>query len=386
MALAMFLFFRPKGAGRGFTGLGKSRAKDFKALTANETRLTFDDIAGVDEAIVHLKRISRWRKFRWLYELFGAKTPRGYLLKGPPGTGKTLSVTILAHQTDADVHVCSGSDFDEMLVGVGSSRVRDLFERAHKQHQETGRDQYIIIDEIDAVAGKRNPLGNTGTEPTLNAMLVQLDGVLKNKGIIVFGITNRDDMLDEAIKRPGRLEYHIKFDNPDVGGRESIAKIYARNKPMARDANPAWVARQTPGFSGAKIELLYNHAAILAAERVNPPEAGLHALTPDMTITRDDVLSAIDFVLHGDELTGKQSRVSEEEEENTTVHETAHALVADSLKQWATPVRKATIMRRSEALGFVAFLEEQDRTGWQKQQLYAHIIVYMAGAQGRNTT
>lgn len=390
IGLMVFIMFRGgllgfKGAAGDTGGLGKlgsSKARDFKSLSEGETPLTFDDIAGCDEAVMHMKRVVRWRKYRRIYELCGAKPPRGYVISGPPGGGKTLMVRIVAFQIDADVHLTSGSDFDEMLVGVGASRVRGMFDKAVAQHDETGRPQIIIIDEIDAVGGKRNSHGNTGTEPTLNAMLVQLDGVLQNKGIIVIGLTNRPDMLDEALTRPGRLEYHITIDEPDTAGREAIAKIHARGKPIAADATARWVAELTYNFSGAKIAMVYNHAAILAAEDiVGEGEQSLDSVkVPAGVITRKHLLKAIDLVLFGDENTAKQANTRDQDKINTLVHELAgHALTADTLSDFVDKVGKVTIARHRRALGFVSFRPDHDRTGWTKEQALARIIVAMAG-------
>ncbi|HEY9760154.1 MAG TPA: AAA family ATPase [Oculatellaceae cyanobacterium] len=389
IALMVFIMFR--GGMLGFKGasdngglgkLGSSKAKDFKSLAEGQKVLTFDDIAGCDEAVSHMKRVVRWQKYRRIYELCGAKPPRGYVISGPPGGGKTLMVRIVAFQIDADVHLTSGSDFDEMLVGVGASRVRGMFDKAIKQYEETKRPQIIIIDEIDAVGGKRNQHGNTGTEPTLNAMLVQLDGVLENKGIIVIGLTNRPDMLDEALTRPGRLEYHITIDEPDTAGREAIAKIHARGKPVAADATPRWVAELTYNFSGAKIAMVYNHAAILAAEDIVDGEGEVQELVkaPADVITRKHLMKAIDLVLFGDENTAKQANTREQDKINTMVHELGgHALSADTLKEFVDQVGKVTIARHRRALGFVSFRPDHDRTGWTKEQALARIIVAMAG-------
>jgi cell division protease FtsH len=392
LAIIAFMMFRGgmlgfKGGagGAGGSGLGKlgsSKAKDFKTLAEGETPLTFNDIAGCDEAVAHMKRVVRWQKYRRIYELCGAKPPRGYIISGPPGGGKTLMVRILAFQIDAGVHVTSGSDFDEMLVGVGASRVRGMFDKAIKDYEETGKPQIIIIDEIDAMGGKRSNHANNGTEPTLNAMLVQLDGVMQNKGIIVIGLTNRPDMLDEALTRPGRLEYHVTIDEPDTAGRAAIAEIHGRGKPVAATATPKWVAELTYGFSGAKIAMVYNHAAILAAEDIVPEEGVAldTVVVPPGVITREHLMKAIDLVLFGDENTSKQKNTREQDKINTMVHELAgHALTADTLKAWVDRVGKVTIARHRGMLGFVSFRPDHDRTGWTKEQALARIIVAMAG-------
>ena len=389
IAFVVFILMQRGGSGAGgkaggIMRLGKSKAKDFKALAEGEKPLTFDDIAGCDDAVKHMKRIARWQKYRRIYELFGAKPPRGFLIVGPPGTGKTLLVRVVAHVIDAKIHVTSGSDFDEMLVGVGSSRVRDMFGGAVKDFDETGKTQIIIVDEIDAMAAKRGAHGNNGSEHTLNAMLVELDGVLQSKGVIVIGLTNRPDMLDPALTRAGRLEYHISVDLPDVAGREAIGVIHSRGKRVAKDVTPKWVAKMTYSFSGAQLALVYNHAAILAAERVqideNIPVDELLKTGITTEIERDDIIKAIDFVQFGDEKTSKQLGMRRQDKINTNVHELGgHALVADVLKDYCDPINKVSMMRHSKTLGFVSFMPDHDRVSWTKEQALAHIIVAMAG-------
>jgi cell division protease FtsH len=361
--------------------LGKSRAKSFKKLAKDEKKLTFNDIAGADEAVKHMKRIAHWQKYRKIYEWFGAKLPRGFIIDGPPGVGKTLMVRILAHEINGNVHLTSGSDFEEMLAGVGASRVRDTWEQAAKEYEETGLTQIIAIDEIDAVAGRRNGGLNSGSESTLNAMLVEIDGVLKHKGLIIIGLTNRKDMLDPAIVRAGRLEYSITMDAPDFPGRVAIGKIHSRDKNLAPDVTHELVADMTYGFTGSLIEMVYNHAAILAAEIVAEDESfdEDHPFAPAM-ISLEQFAKAIDFVQFGDERTSKQAGMREKDKINTNVHELAgHALVADVLKDYVDPISKVTVMRRARALGFVSFMPDHDRVSLTKQQAYAQVIVGMAG-------
>lgn len=359
-------------------GLGKSKAKTFKA---GEKKLTFDDIAGCDEAIMHMKRIARWQKRRKIYEMFGAKPPKGFLISGRPGVGKTLLARVLAHVIDGDIHITSGSDFEEMLVGVGASRARDLWGNAVIEFEKTGRTQIIVIDEIDAVGARRGTTMNGGHENTLNAILVEIDGVLEKAGIIVIGLTNRKDMLDPALTRPGRLEYNLTVDYPDVAGREAIGIIHTRDKKLAADVTPRMVAELTYDFSGADLAFLYNHAAMLAAERADEANTSEEEVLPDSTeICLQDIMKAIDFVQFGDEKVSKQNGMREQDKLNTLVHELGgHALVADDLKAFCDPVSKVTIMRRDKALGFVAFMPDHDRVSQSKEQCLANIIIAMAG-------
>jgi cell division protease FtsH len=369
------------GAAGNLNTLGKSRAKSFKTLAKDEKKLTFDDIAGADEAVKHMKRIARWQKYRKIYEWFGAKLPRGFIIDGPPGVGKTLVVRIIAHEIGGNVHLTSGSDFEEMLAGVGASRVRDTWDKAAKEYEETGQTQIIAIDEIDAVGGRRNGGLNSGSENTLNAMLVEIDGVLKRKGIIVIGLTNRKDMLDPALTRAGRLEYAITMDNPDFAGRVAIGKIHSRDKMLGPDVTHEIIADMTPGFSGALIEMVYNHAAILAAENVAEDEQfdESQPFAPAV-ILLEQFVKAIDFVQFGDERSSKQAGMREQDKLNTNVHELAgHALVGDVFKDYLDPISKVTMMRRARALGFVAFTPDHDRVSLTKQRAYAQVIVGLAG-------
>ena len=330
-----------QGAGKGAMGFGKSKAR---LLTENKNRVTFEDVAGVDEAKEELQEIVDFLKDPGKFQRLGGKIPKGALLVGPPGTGKTLLARAIAGEAGVPFFTISGSDFVEMFVGVGASRVRDMFEQAKKNAP-----CIIFIDEIDAVGRHRGAGlggGNDEREQTLNQLLVEMDGFEANEGIILVAATNRPDVLDPALLRPGRFDRQIVVPNPDVGGREKILRVHMRNVPLGADVDVKVLARGTPGFSGADLANLVNEAALMAARR-NRRMVGM-----------SDFEDAKDKVMMGAER--KSMAMNEEEKRLTAFHEGGHAIVAMSVPG-ADPVHKATIIPRGRALGMVMQLPEGDR-------------------------
>lgn len=390
-AIFLFIYSRSRKAGSaGMGNFGKSKAISAEAENANVRKVTFDDVAGCDQAIKELKRIARGLKRRKLYSFFGAKLPKGVILTGPPGTGKTLLARAVAGVTDGTFSSTSGSDFVEMFVGVGASRVRDVFEDGRKKVKETGKPHIIFIDEIDAVGGKRG--GGTGEssnserEQTLNAILVEMDGMKNNEGLIVIAATNRLDMLDTALMRPGRFDSQVTVDNPNKEGRAAIFAIHTRNKPLAEDVNCDILAARSFGYSGAEIEGACNRAALLAAERYGleiPEDATeeevLDALKEmNATISLSEFDEGVDFVRYGSADPAKQKAMAEDEKNNTAVHEAGHACVSEVMPG-SDPVVKITIMNRSKALGYVQNMPGEDRYGLSVEQLVARMVMAMAG-------
>jgi len=339
---AWVLFMRQmQGAGKGAMGFGKSKAR---LLTENKNRVTFEDVAGVDEAKEELQEIVDFLKDPGKFQRLGGKIPKGALLIGPPGTGKTLLARAIAGEAGVPFFTISGSDFVEMFVGVGASRVRDMFEQAKKNAP-----CIIFIDEIDAVGRHRGAGlggGNDEREQTLNQLLVEMDGFEANEGIILVAATNRPDVLDPALLRPGRFDRQIVVPNPDVGGREKILRVHMRNVPLAPDVDVRTLARGTPGFSGADLANLVNEAALMAA-RKNRRMVGM-----------SDFEDAKDKVMMGAER--KSMAMSEEEKKLTAYHEGGHAILALTVPS-TDPVHKATIIPRGRALGMVMQLPEGDR-------------------------
>ncbi|HLI66026.1 MAG TPA: ATP-dependent zinc metalloprotease FtsH [Caulobacteraceae bacterium] len=360
MAAVYFLFMRQmQGGARGAMGFGKSKAR---LLTENKNRVTFDDVAGVDEAKDELAEIVDFLKDPAKFQKLGGKIPKGALLAGPPGTGKTLLGRAIAGEAGVPFFYISGSDFVEMFVGVGASRVRDMFEQAKKNSP-----CIIFIDEIDAVGRHRGAGlggGNDEREQTLNQLLVELDGFEANEGIIVIASTNRPDVLDPALLRPGRFDRQVVVPNPDVVGREKILRVHMRNVPLAADVNVRTLARGTPGFSGADLSNLVNEAALLAARRNR------------RMVTMHDFEHAKDKVMMGAER--KSMAMSDHEKRNTAYHEAGHALVVISVPG-ADPVHKATIIPRGRALGMVMQLPEGDRYSLDYQQMMARLAIMMGG-------
>ncbi|NNL88239.1 MAG: ATP-dependent metallopeptidase FtsH/Yme1/Tma family protein, partial [Marinicaulis sp.] len=359
--LAFFLIVmrQMQGAGGKAMGFGKSRAK---LLTERQGRVTFDDVAGIDEAKEELEEIVEYLKDPMKFQRLGGKIPKGALLVGPPGTGKTLLARAIAGEANVPFFTISGSDFVEMFVGVGASRVRDMFEQAKKNAP-----CIIFIDEIDAVGRHRGAGlggGNDEREQTLNQLLVEMDGFESNEGIILIAATNRPDVLDPALLRPGRFDRQVVVPNPDVVGREKILQVHVQKVPLAPDVNIRTIARGTPGFSGADLANLVNEAALLAARRGK------------RFVTAKEFDDAKDKVMMGSE---RRSMVMTEEEKMLTAyHEAGHALVALKVPG-NDPVHKATIIPRGRALGMVQSLPERDRYSMSLEQMKARIAMAMGG-------
>jgi cell division protease FtsH len=336
------------GAGRGAMGFGKSRAK---LLVQKEGRVTFDDVAGIDEAREELQEIVDFLKDPGRFSRLGGKIPKGALLVGPPGTGKTLLARAIAGEANVPFFSISGSDFVEMFVGVGASRVRDMFEQGKKSAP-----CIIFIDEIDAVGRSRGAGlggGNDEREQTLN-----------NEGIIIIAATNRPDVLDPALLRPGRFDRQVVVGRPDIDGREKILAVHMKKVPLAPDVNARTIARGTPGFAGADLANLVNEAALLAARRGK------------RLVSMREFEDAKDKVLMGTER--KTMAMTEDEKKMTAYHEAGHALV--SLHEAASdPIHKATIIPRGRALGMVMRLPERDQYSYHRDKMYANLAVAMGG-------
>ncbi len=358
----LFFFMRQMqggGGGRGAMSFGKSRAR---LLTEKQGRVTFDDVAGVDEAKEELEEVVDFLKDPAKFQRLGGKIPKGALLVGPPGTGKTLLARAIAGEAGVPFFTISGSDFVEMFVGVGASRVRDMFEQAKRNAP-----CIIFIDEIDAVGRSRGAGlggGNDEREQTLNQLLVEMDGFEANDGIIIVAATNRPDVLDPALLRPGRFDRQVTVGNPDVIGREKILKVHMRNVPLSKDVEPKIIARGTPGFSGADLANLVNEAALLAARRGK------------RVVAMKEFEDAKDKVLMGPE---RRSMVmSQSEKELTAWHEAGHAIVAMKVPK-ADPVHKATIIPRGRALGMVMQLPEDDKLSMSKLEMTSRLAIIMGG-------
>ena len=355
----LFIMRQMQGGARGAMGFGKSKAR---LLTENKNRVTFDDVAGVDEAKDELAEIVDFLKDPAKFQRLGGKIPKGALLMGPPGTGKTLIARAVAGEAGVPFFSISGSDFVEMFVGVGASRVRDMFEQAKKNAP-----CIIFIDEIDAVGRHRGAGlggGNDEREQTLNQLLVEMDGFESNEGIILIAATNRPDVLDPALLRPGRFDRQVVVPNPDVLGREKILRVHMRNVPLSANVNVKTIARGTPGFSGADLANLVNEAALMAARKNR------------RMVTQPDFEDAKDKVMMGAE---RRSMVmSDDEKKNTAYHEGGHALVAMTVPA-ADPVHKATIIPRGRALGMVMQLPEGDRYSLDYTQMTSRLAIMMAG-------
>jgi len=361
LLIGVWIFFmrQMQGGGGRAMGFGKSKAK---LLTEKQGRVTFDDVAGIEEAKSELEEIVEFLRDPQKFQRLGGKIPKGVLLVGPPGTGKTLLARSIAGEANVPFFTISGSDFVEMFVGVGASRVRDMFEQGKKNAP-----CIIFIDEIDAVGRHRGAGlggGNDEREQTLNQMLVEMDGFESNEGVIIIAATNRPDVLDPALLRPGRFDRQVVVPNPDVNGREKILRVHMRKVPLASDVEPKTIARGTPGFSGADLANLVNEAALLAAR------------TGRRTVGMAEFEAAKDKVMMGAE---RRSLVmSEDEKRMTAYHEAGHALVAMHEPE-CDPVHKATIIPRGRALGLVMSLPAGDRYSKHKSKMKAELAMAMGG-------
>ncbi|WP_011582480.1 MULTISPECIES: ATP-dependent zinc metalloprotease FtsH [Chelativorans] len=361
LILAVWIFFMRQmqsGSGRAM-GFGKSKAK---LLTEAHGRVTFQDVAGVDEAKQDLEEIVEFLRDPQKFQRLGGKIPRGVLLVGPPGTGKTLLARSVAGEANVPFFTISGSDFVEMFVGVGASRVRDMFDQAKKNAP-----CIIFIDEIDAVGRHRGAGlggGNDEREQTLNQLLVEMDGFEANEGIILIAATNRPDVLDPALLRPGRFDRQVVVPNPDIVGREKILKVHVRNVPLAPNVDLKTIARGTPGFSGADLANLVNEAALMAARRNK------------RLVTMAEFEDAKDKVMMGAER--RSHAMTQEEKELTAFHEAGHAVVALNVPA-SDPVHKATIIPRGRALGMVMQLPEGDRYSMSYKYMISRLAIMMGG-------
>ncbi len=361
LLVGVWVFFmrQMQGGAKGAMGFGKSKAK---LLTENKTKVTFEDVAGVEEAKDELNEIVDFLKDPGRFQRLGGKIPKGALLVGPPGTGKTLLARAVAGEAGVPFFSISGSDFVEMFVGVGASRVRDMFEQAKKNAP-----CIIFIDEIDAVGRHRGAGlggGNDEREQTLNQLLVEMDGFETNEGIILIAATNRPDVLDPALLRPGRFDRQVVVPNPDINGRERILRVHMRNVPLAADVEVKTIARGTPGFSGADLMNLVNEAALMAARKNR------------RMVTQRDFEDAKDKVMMGAER--KSMVMTEDEKRMTAYHEGGHAIVALNVPS-TDPVHKATIIPRGRALGMVMQLPERDKLSMSYEQMTSRLAILFGG-------
>lgn len=362
IGIMMFMFSRQGGAqapGGNVFSFGKSKAR---RITPDQPTVHFADVAGVEEAKEELAEVVEFLKSPEKFGAVGARIPKGVLLVGPPGTGKTLMARAVAGEASVPFFHISGSEFVELFVGVGASRVRDLFEEAKK-----AAPCIVFIDEIDAVGRQRGRGlggGNDEREQTLNQILVEMDGFDKNVGIVVIAATNRPDILDTALLRPGRFDRRVTLDSPDLVGRQAILAVHARGKPLAADVDLQRVARQTPGFSGADLENLLNEAAILTARR------------NDTQITDADIDEAVDRVIAGPEKKGRL--ITPQEKALTSYHEIGHALVAYYMPH-LDPVHKVTIVARGQSGGHTRLLPAGDRYLWTRSQMSEMLAFAMGG-------
>ena len=361
LLIGVWIFFmrQMQGGSNKAMGFGRSKAK---LLGEKLGRITFADVAGVDEAKEELEEVVEFLRDPHKFQRLGGKIPKGVLLLGPPGTGKTLLARSVAGEANVPFFTISGSDFVEMFVGVGASRVRDMFEQGKKNAP-----CIIFIDEIDAVGRHRGAGlggGNDEREQTLNQLLVEMDGFEANEGVILIAATNRPDVLDPALLRPGRFDRQVVVPNPDVNGREKILKVHMRKVPLAHDVDARVIARGTPGFSGADLANLVNEAALLAARRGK------------RVVGMQELEDAKDKVMMGAER--RSMAMTEEEKKLTAYHEAGHAIVAIH-EPASDPIHKATIIPRGRALGMVMRLPEGDRISMSKEKLHADLAVAMGG-------
>ena len=362
LLLAGFVFFlmrQMQAGGNKALSFGKSRAR---LLSAQQKKVTFKDVAGTDEAKEELQEIIEFLKDPQKFQKLGGRIPKGVLLVGPPGTGKTLLARAIAGEANVPFFSISGSDFVEMFVGVGASRVRDLFEQGKKNAP-----CIIFIDEIDAVGRHRGAGlggGHDEREQTLNALLVEMDGFESNEGVILIAATNRPDVLDPALLRPGRFDRRVVVARPDVKGREEILRVHTRKVPLSDDVELSIIARGTPGFSGADLANLVNEAALWAARQNRK-----FVMQVDFEMSKDKVLMGVER---------KSMILSDEEKKNTAYHEAGHALVA-AKTPGADPVHKVTIIPRGMALGLTMQLPTDDKHSYSKEHLEAMLAVLMGG-------
>ncbi len=364
LLLLLYLLFLRKlqggGSTKGIFSFGKSRAH---LLTENVSKVTFEDVAGADEAKQELREIIEFLKAPEKFQILGGRIPKGVLLLGPPGTGKTLLAKAVAGEAGVPFLSISGADFVEMFVGVGASRVRDLFDQGKKNAP-----CIIFIDEIDAVGRHRGAGlggGHDEREQTLNQLLVEMDGFETNEGVILLAATNRPDVLDQALLRPGRFDRQVVVDRPDVRGREGILNVHTRKIPLAKDIDLGVLAKGTPGFSGADLANLVNEAALLAARR------------DKKQVEMEDMEEAKDKVMMGVER--KSLIISEKEKKNTAYHESGHVLVS-KLLPGADPVHKVTIIPRGRALGVTSYLPIDEKHTYSKKYLET-VMTYMLGGR-----
>ncbi len=361
LLIGVWIFFmrQMQGGKGGAMGFGRSKAK---LLNEAQGRVTFQDVAGVEEAKEELEEIVHFLKDPRKFQKLGGRIPKGALLVGPPGTGKTLLARAIAGEANVPFFTISGSDFVEMFVGVGASRVRDMFEQGKKSAP-----CIIFIDEIDAVGRSRGAGlggGNDEREQTLNQLLVEMDGFETNEGVILIAATNRPDVLDPALLRPGRFDRQVVVSNPDIIGREAILNVHLKKITTGPDVNPKVIARGTPGFSGADLANIVNESALLAARKNK------------RIVTMSDLEEAKDKVMMGAE---RRSMVMNEEEKTLTAyHEGGHAVVA-LYEQTSDPIHKATIIPRGRALGMVMRLPERDQLSITREKLFGNISVAMGG-------
>ncbi|MDB4844949.1 ATP-dependent zinc metalloprotease FtsH [Hellea sp.] len=360
IGVSMLIFRSMQGGGRGGAmSFGKSRAK---MLTENTNRVTFEDVAGVESAKEDLKEVVEFLEDPSRFTRLGARIPTGALLVGPPGTGKTLLARAVAGEAGVPFFTISGSDFVEMFVGVGASRVRDMFADARKNAP-----CIIFIDEIDAV-GRHRGVGTSGgheeREQTLNQLLVEMDGFQGDEGVIIIAATNRPDVLDKALLRPGRFDRQIEVPYPDINGREKILEVHMKGKPIAADLDVKYIARGTPGFSGADLMNLVNEAALLSARRNK------------LKISMREFEDARDKVLMGAER--RSLSMTDQERKNTAYHEAGHAIVGLNMKG-SLPIHKATIIPRGRALGMVQYMPERDQISQSREEMIARMAMAMGG-------
>ena len=361
LLIGVWIFFmrQMQGGKGGAMGFGRSKAK---LLTEAHGKVTFQDVAGVEEAKEELEEIVHFLKDPRKFQKLGGRIPKGALLVGPPGTGKTLLARAIAGEANVPFFTISGSDFVEMFVGVGASRVRDMFEQGKKSAP-----CIIFIDEIDAVGRSRGAGlggGNDEREQTLNQLLVEMDGFETNEGVILIAATNRPDVLDPALLRPGRFDRQVIVSNPDIIGREAILKVHLKKITTGPDVNPKVIARGTPGFSGADLANIVNESALLAARRNK------------RIVTMSDLEEAKDKVMMGAER--KSMVMTEEEKTLTAYHEGGHAVVA-LYEPTSDPIHKATIIPRGRALGMVMRLPERDQLSVTREKMFGNISVAMGG-------